>query len=161
VTASLRSFLESPGLRLVPVGGRPPKTGRDVAVFLALKWFEASAQAGRPKLRERVVDLWLARGYVGISDPAHVTARIPNARKACGDDNRLMVFRGEGTTNRHIGSGAGALLVPEASVRDGEGAIHFCGPLWTWAFGAEQAEHFDATGSIEFKARNGFLSPKG
>lgn len=155
--------LEARGLVLTPKGGRPPNAARDVAVLLALKWFEAGAQSGRPKLREAVVDLWVSKGFLGITDPAHVTARLPKARKACGDDCHLMVFRGEGTTARRgePGPGAGVVLAPETSVTTSEGSIVFDGPLWTWQYGAERAEHFAASGEIIFKARNGFLSAKG
>lgn len=145
------SFLKDRGLRLVPVGGRPAKTTRDVAVFLALRWFEAGAPEGRPKLREAVLDLWAARGFAGIRDPAHVTARAFKARALCGADGAIIsAYKGAGSTRKHVGPGAGVLLIPAGSATESPGVIEVAGPVWSWEFGAEHAELFDASGEIGY-----------
>jgi hypothetical protein len=145
--------LEARGLRLVPVGGRPPKTVRDVAVYLALQWYEAGAAPGRPKLREAVCDLWIDRGYRGLTDPAHVTARVGAARRALPADASVIITKGEGTTPRGVAPGAGVLLVPAASMTtDQSGSMQFHGPVWSWAHGDENAQYFDASGIVTYRS---------
>lgn len=147
--------LEARGLRLVPVGGRPPKTARDVAVYLAAQWFEAGAASARPKIGQSVVALWASKGYTGLTDPAHVVARKAAARAAVGDDHTVMVQRGAGTARNHIGEGAGALLVPASSMTaDEAGALEFHGPVWSWTHGAETAKHYEAAGLVAYRPKN-------
>ncbi len=146
--------LEAHGLRLVPVGGRPPKTARDVAVYLAACWFEAGAAGKRPKVGQGVVDLWQSKAYRGITDPAHVVARKAPALRAVGSDHIVLDFKGTGTTRARVGEGAGVLLLPAASYADDSaGTLQIQGPVWSWAYGAEEAEHFDATGVVRYGPR--------
>lgn len=148
----LADALAARGLVLVPKGGRPPKTARDIAVFLALEWFNAGAPTGRPKLREAVVDLWLSKGHGGIKDPAHVTVRATKGRAVVGvlAEALVLTFKGTGTIGDQVGPGAGMVIAPAPSFTEGPGAVDVHGPVWCWDYGAETARHFDARGRLEY-----------
>lgn len=149
----LRDFAAR-GLCLSPVGGRPPKTARDVAVFLADQWFRAGSQGKRAKIGQAVVHLWTNQKYTGISDPSHVTARKRAALPEVGIDATFLMFKGAGTTRSVVGEGAGALLLPASSMtQDTEGVMRFHGPVWTWAYGDETAEYFAATGAVQYRPK--------
>lgn len=148
--------LKAQGLVLTPAGGRPPKTARDVAVYAALMCFKAGAPKGRPKLREAVVDLWRAKGYPGVKEVQHVTARVPKALAALkdlGGGVTALTFKGEGTTRTSVGAKAGLVFVGESAVAAEGESWRLGGPVWVWTYGSETAEQFDAVGVFEYRAK--------
>lgn len=155
MTPRLLRQIKERGLCLSPVGGRPPKTARNVAVFLADQWFRAGAQGKRPKIGQAVVDLWKSRRYGGISEPSHVVARKKIAQPEVGINSTLMVFKGKWTTRSRVGEGAGTLLIPSSSMtEDTAGMVQFHGPIWAWAYGDETAERYKATGTLEYRPKD-------
>lgn len=122
--------------------GRPPKTSRDIAAHIALRW----ARSGRPlpgvdltRIRSpmsAVVRLWESRHYIGMGDPK---------------DARAIVARGESYLIRYDAllfedgpaEGARVLAVPNYAVRAPspgayvEQVVDCMG--WCWTFGDEKA----------------------
>lgn len=124
--------------------GRPPKTRRDVAAFMAYEW----ARSGRPlpgvdltgvrSPQSAVVRLWESRNYIGMGDK---------------EDARLIVVRGSHYLARgHWGSmvyedgpiaGARVFAVPDRAVRAPGRGMYVDRLLscvgWVWAYGEQEA----------------------
>lgn len=79
---TLTGQLKKSGLSIAK-GGRPPKTRRDMAIYLAAEWFRAEERGKGAKSIERaVLNLFKTINPVGLSEEAHVRARIQKAKKS-------------------------------------------------------------------------------
>ena len=132
--------------------GRPPKIGRDVAVWIAHSWFEEAEGLSAFNACEATRDLWVQRGFAGLGGPHSHTNRAiyPILRRAA----RLL---GPGSVLTWPGRqfadgifGRGATFVPATSRihRDGR-VIMVDGPFWTWIFGRELAELYEQCRAVE------------
>lgn len=140
-------------LRMVPLGGRPPKVARDMAVMLAVRWFKCRAQGRRVKAQQEVVDLWVQRGFVGITDPAHVRTRVKNIDRLLRDEfpGLVLIYRmGEDTTANRVGPGACVFAMAGDSCRETPEGWEFKGRMVRWEFGDERAMEFEGEGTLEF-----------
>lgn len=125
--------------------GRPAKTERDVAVFLAFRWFWGLAfaegvvekRARSRKAKDGVLQLWADRGFDGLGYESHLNARLRSSKAALRDQfgSRCVAW-----PFRHGVSGdAMVVAVAESSVRHTEDGILVSGNGWIWTYGEEQA----------------------
>ncbi|WP_299066994.1 hypothetical protein [Accumulibacter sp.] len=75
-----------PGWVLCPKGGRPPKVARDVAVFLALAWFD------HKNVHTKVAADWII-DHFGFSERSEIRRARRKAARACSGQWVLVVFR--------------------------------------------------------------------
>ena len=156
-------------------GGSPEKNARDIAVFLARKYFES---LGVPDPRERVVQLWKERRVESLKVVAAKAAAavvcvekelplksvkakethkgITDASKvsqACKDAKKLLQATAAGVvSSKGAADGKGAYMIAfERSAyterMPDKTVLH--GPFWLWAFGDETAEYVKGDGSID------------
>ncbi|MCB1909538.1 MAG: hypothetical protein KDH15_19430 [Rhodocyclaceae bacterium] len=116
---------------------RPARPERDVAVFAALTLFEERAKESRGKLRgdspkNRVVQLWKARGYRGLNDESHVRTRAEIGLKHVGRPQLRLIL---GYKN------CPGLVFLYQSVRHivYDDCALFAGSGWVWKEGLEVA----------------------
>ena len=116
------------GVKFAPrkLAGRPSRTARDVAVYLACAWFE---QQGKPKVAESVVDLW--QGFKGFADAAHVRRARKRGDEFLGQGAAVLVNAGVDGLN----PGGSAWIAPDAKIDDA--GVH--GAAWVWDHGDEEA----------------------
>lgn len=121
-TAALRAPVALTGYAFAPrkLVGRPAKTERDIAVWLACRWIELQST---PKVAEQVVDLWKQQRFSGLSEPSHVHAARKRVEKAIGPPPGGVAFN-EG----------GAAWLARGPL---DGVLHT--DAWVWNHGEEKA----------------------
>lgn len=134
------------GLQFVPVEtrGAPVKVARDVALFLAYRWFLGGGIAAKAKsnARQGVMDLWAAQGFKGASEETHLRKRLSAGEKSTHGLSRLRVVTdGSAVVGLANGGPDGMVIAapPDAfDVRPGE-CVAINGRGWYWRYGMEKA----------------------
>lgn len=153
---SARSLIEFSGLpmpKVVKTGRRKIddaiKVARDVAVFLAVKWFEGLP--GPKKIRNEVVDLWDKSGHKGITNESHVSTAIKRAKSAIPSLKYGCLIRFSGDDATAVGksmvfveSGGRVDFVPGEIGKSVAVVVQGCG--WYWMHGEEKAVYGPITG---------------
>lgn len=134
------------GVRFTPMAkqGAPKKVGRDVALFLAYRWFLGGATAPREKSRARqeVMELWAVQGFKGASEETHLRKRLHAGEKAAQGLSRLRVVTDGKAADGHANATRDGVVIaapPDAfDVRPGE-HVAINGFGWYWRLGMEEA----------------------
>ncbi|WP_143227229.1 MULTISPECIES: hypothetical protein [unclassified Acidovorax] len=134
------------GVRFTPMAkqGAPKKVARDVALFLAYRWFLGGESAPRAKSRARqaVMELWAARGFKGASEETHLRKRLHAGEKAAQGLSRLRVVTDGKPSVGHAEATLDGIVIaapPDAfDVRPGE-LVAINGIGWYWRLGMEEA----------------------
>ncbi|WP_140636184.1 hypothetical protein [Methylibium rhizosphaerae] len=140
------------GLRFKPSvnrGGRPRKTARDMAVFLACQWHATELHQRWPgaraagKARDSVCELWQQKGYKGLSDERKVRNILDKVKdEACFKGGCVASFLGEAD-----GSGRLSLLMEAGGrIETTTDQIFMEGKGWVWAYGEETATYMHISG---------------
>ncbi len=140
---TLRLSFDLSGLQFVPVEnrGRPKKTARNVAFFLAHRWFLGIAiRTKKPRAESKALDdamlLWQSLGFQGVSDEAHARKLLKAGKEAaCG----LSLLHVDATNGAHAD---GVVIAADEStfdMRPGE-YMGINGDGWFWRYGMEKAE---------------------
>ncbi len=119
--------------------GAPRKTARDVALFLAFKWFHATGGGASKTVVERnardcVMGLWAELGYKGVTEETHLRKRL---KSGAGALNGLSLLRYVCTTDAPDGA---VVAAPYSAfdLRRGE-SMSINGSGWFWRYGMEAA----------------------
>lgn len=142
-------------------GGRPKKTARDMAVYLAFRWHSAALQQKCPgaradgKARDSVCELWQQKGYKGLSDERKVRNIVSRvSEQGCVKSGSVAAFMGEAD-----GVGRVSLLMKEGGrVELSENRILMEGWAWLWPYGEETATYTHISGEGELR-RHGHRRP--
>ena len=122
--------------------GRPPKTARDVGVYLAYESFLQNAQRDLPMpqaqgfSKRKCMELW--KKWPGISDEKALRRARKNALDALEGKRALLTYTG---TTPDFSDYVALLLLPGASYCMQAGTMQVQGPAWLWRWGQEVAEH--------------------
>lgn len=122
--------------------GRPPKTARDVGVYLAYKSFLQVARRELPMpqaqgfSKRKCMELW--KKWPGISDEKALRRARSSALKTLEGNRALLSYTG---TAADYSDYVALLLLPGASYCTQAGAMQVQGPAWVWRWGQETAEH--------------------
>ena len=143
-----RLFGRISGLRFVPLvtRGAPKKNARDVALFLAYRWFlgGGTVPKAKSKARQGVMNLWAANGFKGASEETHLRKRLRAGDEATRGLSRLRVVTDgipPGVVAKATADGMVIAALPDAfDVRPQE-HIAIDGVGWYWRYGMEEAVH--------------------
>lgn len=119
-------------------GGAPPKFKRDVAAWLASKWFSIHPRA---KLGMEVLTLWQEKGYKGFSENGHALNAIKRGAEHAGAHGLLMRVENVKGINQMIYWTQGAHIELVAGT---PGTLVSNGPGWLWNFGDEEATEYES-----------------
>lgn len=147
-----RCLMKLSGLPMPSISktGRPTKTARDVAIFLAEKWF-----SGLPKpikVRNEIVNMWSTNKFEGITEAGHVSKAIKRAKDAVPSLNDGCLMRRDGVAGDtkqaymvFVEQGGRVDLV--ADPVGGGRCVVIQGRGWRWEYGAEEAVYVDFKGN--------------
>lgn len=119
--------------------GRRTDKARDVAVYLAGKWFSSGGQmpevpSGCRSQVRAAMELWAARGHDGLSDQKNANLVLRRGQELLSSFDALLFE--DGPTE-----GARLIAVPERAVkRRSGGLVALDCPGWAWTYGAPRAE---------------------
>ena len=128
----------------VETRGAPVKTARDVALFLAYRWFLGgdTAPKAKSKARQGVMDLWAAQGFKGASEETHLRKRLLAGAAVAGGLSRLRVVTDGKVPGGNAKAAMDGMVVaapPDAfDVRPRE-HVAVDGLGWYWRYGMEKA----------------------
>ena len=119
--------------RDVETRGAPKKQARDVALWLALHFFQCGGENTKAQAREAVLELWSGNGWQGVSDTTHLNKKLREIEKTLKGLTVLAATFGEITKSKVIALPHDALdIKPHQHLRGN-------GVGWRWSYGDEVA----------------------